>query len=924
VTGKREQATNRWHAEVPGARWFRADLHIHTLDDKPTGRIRWNSAPVKGESADDLQRRYARSLLHAAVVRKIEVLGLTPHSVRDSETGKSTAWRVVEEWRAEVDDDGIPFREKIYAIFPGFEPSLSDGSRGVHLLLLFDPTIGPERYERAFNGIMGGAQPWDQSGLKNSGLDSKGVFDLLDRLKRDEGDDWDFVALAPHAFSNDKGLFGAVKSQMLRDFPTERLSGLELGDETLGEEELSQQGREWLGEGMRKLRLAFYHASDAYVIAQDIEPVALFEIGSRFTLVKMAAPTIESLRQAFLAHDSRLRIAYEKRDGHLILRSDLPEPLGMSRPWLRAVSVTGGTSFFGGVTSGVPRDVTFQFSPDLTCIIGGPMSGKSTLLDGIRAHFGHPLPTEADLRRDVEERAAGRFLSGGAGVTHDICGPISPAERDETRWPARFFTQRELQAIARDQDGLRNLIYSLSASGASALSTREHALQDLDVRLGKSAQATHDARAESAEAQQSFDTALRSKEALDRLAAANTNDLDEANRKKGLVQALLVDIGQAARPIATGLSKVRALAPNEGLSVAQQLLAPTPSLASLVDAIRSGLEGSSASLTTLRTAATTAEEVSVRGAEETRKAIQEQLVQSGGSAEDLNRFAALERAAAQYELARVTRDSKQQELSTLMGEFAAAEAQRLELISVQRAEMRRLAAETTNRFGGEIRIRIVEHGVLDPIAAWMRELKERGITRWWNDTFDGVEASLPPAVILDALTSGHLDQLGMSDQVAATFRDVMNEQRRLELRSLRAPDKYVLELKVSTDYRQLSELSGGRQLSLLLTLLLEGSDEAPLVIDQPEDEIDRTYLSTAVLPAIRKLKGRRQIILTTHDADIVVNGDADQVIQLEADATHGWVEVAGAIETPQVRAAIIATLDGGEDAFSLRSRKYGF
>jgi hypothetical protein len=300
------------------------------------------------------------------------------------------------------------------------------------------------------------------------------------------------------------------------------------------------------------------------------------------------------------------------------------------------------------------------------------------------------------------------------------------------------------------------------------------------------------------------------------------------------------------------------------------------------------------------------------------------LVASGGSAEDLNRFAALEKAAAQYELARVTRDNKQHELSTLIDEFVAAEAQRSELIRLQRADMERLAEETTKRFGSEIRIRVIEHGVLDSIANWMRELKERGITRWWNDNFDGAEASLPPVAILEALERGHLDQLGMSDQVAETFRGAMTEQRRLELHSLRAPDKYVLELKVSADYRQLSELSGGRQLSLLLTLLLEGSDDAPLVIDQPEDEIDRTYLATAVLPAIRKLKGRRQIILATHDADIVVNGDADQVIQLEADATHGWVAVAGAIETPEVRSAIIATLDGGEDAFSLRSRKYGF
>ena len=71
------------------------------------------------------------------------------------------------------------------------------------------------------------------------------MFELLDRLKRDEGNGWDFLALAPHAFNNKKGLFGAVKSQMLRDFPSERLSALELGDETVRGHKLACDSCDW-------------------------------------------------------------------------------------------------------------------------------------------------------------------------------------------------------------------------------------------------------------------------------------------------------------------------------------------------------------------------------------------------------------------------------------------------------------------------------------------------------------------------------------------------------------------------------------------------------------------------------------------------------------------------------------------------------
>jgi hypothetical protein len=65
--------------------------------------------------------------------------------------------------------------------------------------------------------------------------------------------------------------------------------------------------------------------------------------------------------------------------------------------------------------------------------------------------------------------------------------------------------------------------------------------------------------------------------------------------------------------------------------------------------------------------------------------------------------------------------------------------------------------------------------------------------------------------------------------------------------------------------------------SLLLSLLLESDDTRPLIIDQPEDELDKSYLFETVLPALHRLKGHRQVIFATHDANIVVNGDADQV-----------------------------------------------
>lgn len=99
------------------------------------------------------------------------------------------------------------------------------------------------------------------------------------------------------------------------------------------------------------------------------------------------------------------------------------------------------------------------------------------------------------------------------------------------------------------------------------------------------------------------------------------------------------------------------------------------------------------------------------------------------------------------------------------------------------------------------------------------------------------------------------------------------------------------------------------QVSLLLSLLLHAEVDRPLVIDQPEDELDNEYLLGTVLPSLRNLKGRRQIIFATHNPNIVVNGDADQVICLKADHECGWIHAAGAIEEPAVRRAIVDTVE---------------
>ena len=107
-------------------------------------------------------------------------------------------------------------------------------------------------------------------------------------------------------------------------------------------------------------------------------------------------------------------------------------------------------------------------------------------------------------------------------------------------------------------------------------------------------------------------------------------------------------------------------------------------------------------------------------------------------------------------------------------------------------------------------------------------------------------------------------------------------------------------------------------------MLSHAERDRPLVIDQLEHELDIWILFDTVQLALKKLRRRRQMILAMHNANVVVNGDADMVIQLDATAHRGWAACVGVIEEPAVREAIVRTVDGGEEAFRLQWRKYGF
>lgn len=117
-------------------------------------------------------------------------------------------------------------------------------------------------------------------------------------------------------------------------------------------------------------------------------------------------------------------------------------------------------------------------------------------------------------------------------------------------------------------------------------------------------------------------------------------------------------------------------------------------------------------------------------------------------------------------------------------------------------------------------------------------------------------------------------------------------------------------------------MSFGERCGTLVELILLSGDH-PLIIDQPEDHLDALFVAEKVVSLVREQKVHRQIIICTHNANIVVLGDSELVLALSVDDKSNIYAMQGSLENTEMRKIIYNVLEGGENAFRKRERKYG-
>lgn len=123
-------------------------------------------------------------------------------------------------------------------------------------------------------------------------------------------------------------------------------------------------------------------------------------------------------------------------------------------------------------------------------------------------------------------------------------------------------------------------------------------------------------------------------------------------------------------------------------------------------------------------------------------------------------------------------------------------------------------------------------------------------------------------------------------------------------------------------FRPIEEGSAGQRAAAMLAFLLTQGDE-PIVLDQPEDDLDNHLIYDLVVRQIRASKSRRQLIIVTHNPNIVVNGDADMVYAMDFKRGQCVVSTKGSLQELSVRQEVCRVMEGGQEAFSRRYRRLG-
>ncbi|MYB43807.1 MAG: hypothetical protein F4X74_02545 [Acidimicrobiia bacterium] len=202
----------------------------------------------------------------------------------------------------------------------------------------------------------------------------------------------------------------------------------------------------------------------------------------------------------------------------------------------------------------------------------------------------------------------------------------------------------------------------------------------------------------------------------------------------------------------------------------------------------------------------------------------------------------------------------------------------------------------------------------------------RGSGLHYNTLSPHLAAVMPPLELVKAVETREpaaiADAAEISIQRASAIIEALKDEDLGAIVAAPIDDAITLELLDGSVFKKSQEVSIGQRCTIVLPVLLTRHGGI-LVVDQPEDHLDNSFITSTVVEALRNRHPDDQLLFASHNANIPVLGDADLVVALDSDGKRGFVKHSGPLMDPDSVRAITDVMEGGVDAFRRRAEFYG-
>lgn len=241
------------------------------------------------------------------------------------------------------------------------------------------------------------------------------------------------------------------------------------------------------------------------------------------------------------------------------------------------------------------------------------------------------------------------------------------------------------------------------------------------------------------------------------------------------------------------------------------------------------------------------------------------------------------------------------------------------------AKREAVATRLNEKLGPRIQVSVERAGHSAPYAATIVN-SLRGSGLHYNDLSRSLAEAVSPRELAEFVENGDASSLAAAaniplERAEKCIANMSDEDVIAHLFTLQVDDRVDFFLLDKSQPKPISQLSTGQRCTVVLPIVLERRNRV-LIVDQPEDHIDNAFITDTLIKAISDRSNEDQVILSTHNANIPVLGDASLVVQLESDGKRGFVEVSEPLSHPRAVNAITTIMEGGREAFEKRAAFY--